>query len=174
MKIRCDLHVNGGHRKLLLVPQAEETAEHLGLKLAGILLFWDAALKLDISQKHPALADQKFKPDLVGFNEAGEVSLWVECGNVSLNKLDKLTRRWPHARLVVLKPSLAEGKRLRAELEDQVSRQDALEIWCWPEQPLRDWTRALQETVVVVGEVQDRSISVVINDVPVLADLAAV
>ena len=35
MKFRCDLHLNGGSRKLILMPGPNETVEHLALKLAA-------------------------------------------------------------------------------------------------------------------------------------------
>ncbi len=170
MKIRCDLHINHGHRKLILAPQPQETLEHLALKLAAYLLFWAYDPKVELSPKHPALAQQEFRPDLIALDEAGEVRLWVECGNVTLHKLDKLIRRYPAARLCVLKATEAEGKRLRNDLREQVPRQERVEVLCWPG-PFSLWSRALEEKTHAVGETSETSLNLVMNETAVAVDL---
>ena len=49
MKFRCDVYLNGGHRRLILVSQQQETVEHLALKLTGFLVFWDLDPKVEVS-----------------------------------------------------------------------------------------------------------------------------
>lgn len=172
MKIRCDLHVNGGHRRLVLVPQEHETLEHIALKLTAYVLFWDWEPSIELSLKHPALLGQEFKPDLVALDEAGGIRLWVECGKVALHKLDKLTRRYPSAKLVVLKASPEEGRRLREDVKDKLDRHALLEIWCWSKADFAAWSSALRPDVFVGGEALGRSLNLVINDTPLAADLA--
>ena len=53
MKLRCDLNVNGGERKLLIVQGPNEPESHLALKLAACLLFWDSEPLVDASVKLP-------------------------------------------------------------------------------------------------------------------------
>lgn len=173
MKIRCDLHLNGAHRRLVLVPQQAETLEHLALKLSGFLLFWDYAPLVELSLKHPALAGQDFKPDLVALDGSGGISLWVECGKVALHKLDKMTRRYPSAKLVVLKATEAEARRLREDAREKLDRQELLEIWAWRQADFEAWKGALRENTHVLGEASGRSLNLVINETPLAADLAA-
>ncbi len=172
MKIRCDLHVNGGSRKLLLVSRPNEPAEHLGLKLAACLLFWDQEPIVDASTKTPALADYEFLPDVVALDDAGDIKVWVECGTSTMNKLLKLTRRVPvgRGRIVVLKETQRDAERLRREVTAQLDKPERVEILYFPEGAFRDWTSALGERTEVYGEASELMINAVVNDRPVLAE----
>ncbi len=175
MKIRCDLHVNGESRKLLLVPGPNESAEHLGLKLAAFLLFWKEDPIVDPSIKTPALASYEFLPDLIALDEGGSCKLWVECGTATMHKMMKLSRRIPQARVVVLKENARGAQRLRADLgeefKDTPERGEKIEIWAFPGDSFKDWMRSLGEKTEVYGESGELSINAVVNDVPVAADL---
>ena len=171
MKVRCDLQVNGGNRKLILVAQEHETLEHIALRLCACVLFWDMDPSAELSSKHPALADQEFQPDCIALDDGGRIKLWVECGKVAMHKLDKLTRRYPDALLVALKAAEYEGKRLRQDVEHQVDRHSLLEIWAWPKADFAVWSKAIKEDTYVVGEAQGRSLNLVINDVALATDL---
>lgn len=171
MKLRCDLHLNGGMRKLILVPSATETEEHLGLRLSAVLLFWAQEPVIDASLKHPSLAGQEFQPDLIAFDETGAVKLWVECGKTALHKLKKLTRRCPDARILVHKPSPQDAARFRKDLIDRLDRHEAVEILAWPEGRFKDWLGALRESNEAYGESDERSLNLVLNDHPVAVDM---
>ncbi len=170
MKLRCDLHLNGGSRKLLLVPGPNETPQHLALKLAAYLMFWDFEPIVEASGKHPALLQQEFIPDLMGLDEAGAVRLWVECGNVTLHKIGKLLRRFPAARLVVLKATEREALRLRASLSESLEKGSKIEILAWPGKQFEQWLGIVWEKTEVYGEAGDRNLNLVINEVLVVAD----
>jgi hypothetical protein len=177
MKIRCDLHLNGETRKLLLVPGPNESFDHLGLKLAAFLLFWKFGPIVDPSIKTPALASYEFLPDLIALDEGGTCVLWVECGTATMHKMTKLTRRLPHARIVVLKENERGALRLRADVNDefktQPDRSAKVEIWAWQGDAFKDWMRALTEKTEVYGESGELSINAVVNDHPVVADFKA-
>jgi uncharacterized protein YaeQ len=170
MAYRFDLHLNGGHRKLVLAARPEETLEHIALRLSAFLLFWEEDPKMELSPKHPALAGQEFRPDLIALASDGGIRLWGECGNVSLNKLDKLTRRCPGARIVVLKSSEADGRRMRRDLEEGIDRPASVLVRAWPQEAFKPWMRALHEATLVVGECAETSLNLVINDVPLAVD----
>jgi uncharacterized protein YaeQ len=172
MKIRCDLHVNGGHKRLVIAPQETETDIHLALKLGAFLLFWDMDPKVEMSLKHPALVGQVFKPDLMALDETGGIKLWAECGKVAMHKLDKLTRRYAAAKVVVFKPTEEEGRRLRKDVSEQLDRSDVLDIWAWPSGEFDRFRDALQENTHVVGETEGRSLNLVINETPLAVELA--
>ncbi|HOW27418.1 MAG TPA: YaeQ family protein [Elusimicrobiota bacterium] len=171
MRIRCDIHLNGGHRRLLLVSQQEETLEHLALKLAGFILFWDSDPTVEVSLKNPALAGQEFRPDLVAFNDAGDIALWVECGNVTMHKLNKLSRRYSQARVVVLKEQSSEAQRLRKEVAGQLTHHHRVEILGWPPGEFGRWRDALREDTHVMGEATGHSLNLVLNEIPFAVDL---
>ena len=173
MAIRCDFYLNGENRKVVMVPQPEETREHVALRLSAFLLFWAYDPNMELSMKHPALAGQEFRPDLIALKDSGEIAVWIECGNVSLNKLDKLTRRCPWAKIAVIKASEFEGQRLRRDLRDEVPRQQAIDVWAWPKEAFGLWLGAVQERekVEVVGEAEEGALNLVVNEVPLAVSL---
>ncbi|MFH1619126.1 MAG: YaeQ family protein [bacterium] len=165
MKIRCELHINGGTRRVLLAGKEEETAEHLALRLSACMLFWEYRPAVGVGPRDPALSGMEFLPDLMGTGEDGRISLWVECGNVTVNKLSKLSRRLREARIVVLKESREDGLRLRAAVRDQITKEgDRIEILCWPAQEFRRWAGVLEESNHAVGEAQGCSLNMVLNE----------
>jgi len=174
VKIRCDLHVNGGNKKLLLVAGPSETEDHLALKLAAFLMFWEQDPIINPSVKTPFLASYEFLPDLIALDAGGDCKLWVECGTATMHKMTKLTRRLPNARIVVLKENERGAVRLRADVaelfKDQPDRAEKVEIWAWQGGSFKDWARALGEKTEVYGEAGELSINAVVNDTPVAVD----
>jgi hypothetical protein len=171
MRLRCDLHVNGGSRKLVLAAGPNETGEHLALKLGAFLLFWDQEPIVDASAKHPALLGQEFIPDLMALTVEGQAGLWVECGQTSMNKLAKVVRRFPYTRLVVLKASEREAERLRRDLASQHDRPERVEVLGWPADSFKEWKGALSEKTEVYGEGGGLMLNAVVNERPIVAEL---
>lgn len=171
MKLRCELHINGGMRRVLLVPKEAEKITHIALKLSAAILFWEYRPVLEASSRHPALMGQEFSPDLMSADEAGTVNLWIECGNVSVHKLSKIAKRMRSARIVVLKESQQEGMRLRGVLNDKMEKGDRIEIWSWPKKEFSKWTLALEESNHAIGEASGRSLNLVLNAVPFAVEL---
>ncbi|MBI5595535.1 MAG: YaeQ family protein [Elusimicrobia bacterium] len=163
--------VNGGSRVLVLTCIENETPEHLALKLGAYLSLWDAELVLEASGKHPALAGQEFRPDLLGLDAAGEVAVWVECGNTALHKLGKVVRKWPRARVVLFKENEAKAKHLRADLAREGVDAERVEVYCWPGTAFRDWSGLLSDKVAVFGEAHGVGFNLVVNDQVYATDL---
>jgi uncharacterized protein YaeQ len=173
MKIRCDLHLEITS-KVILVARPEEKIDHLALKLAGYAMFLKMEPIVEPSTDHPALSDIDFRPDVCALNEAGEINLWVECGAVALNKLDKVSRRFTTARIIVLKATLAEARRLRADVNDQLKYGSKIEIWTWPEGEFTAWKNALEDKTELFGEAHERWFNLVVNQTPYAVELISV
>lgn len=173
MKLRCDLHINDGIRKLVLVPGPHDTDQHLALKLAAYLLFWDLTPIVDASAKHPALLGQEFRPDVMALDETGEARLWVECGKVTQHKLAKVARRFSRARLVVIKETEAEARRFRADSDREFGEHAPVEIWAWPHGQFREWMNSLAEKTEVFGETKGHMLNIVVNEKPFVAELVS-
>lgn len=171
LKIRADLNVNHGSRKLVLTAVEPEKPQHLGLKLAAYLLFWDEELTVQPSLNHHALTGQPFRPDLLGTDITGSVGIWVECGNTSQNKIQKVLKRWSDARVVVLKERPAEAERFRKVLEDGVPKSGRVEILAWPEGGFKEWMRLLSEKTEIIGEAGGLTLNLVVNEEVCVADL---
>lgn len=175
MQIRCNAQIDTDFRKVILASQENETPEHLALKLAAFVLFFNSNPLIDVSLKHPAIVGQEFRPDLLALNESREIKLWVECGTVTSHKLDKLTRRYRNARILVLKETLHEAETLRKTMEKhKVQGRDRVEIWAFPNQIFQEWFAAIGETTDIVGESTERSFNLVINAVPLQFDFLTV
>ncbi len=167
MQIRCSIQMGEDSRKLVLVSQDTETLEHMALKLAAYLLFYNENPIVGIKSDHPAIGHQEFQPDLLCLNEAGEIKIWIECGNVATHKLDKLIRRNRQARIVVLKSTLHEAQNLRRAFEkNDIKHSNRVEVLTFPEGFGEDWIKAMAETVEVFGEVSEHSFNLVANLTP--------
>lgn len=171
-RIRAEMSVNGGERKLVLACIENETPEHLALKLAAYLSFWDEDLVLDARHNHPSLEGQDFYPDILGTDAAGTVTRWVECGNTAMHKLGKVVRRWPEAQVALFKENEAKAAFLRGELERQLpDHQERLTIYCWPGRSFRDWLALLSDKVHVFGEAGGTAFNLVVNEKIYTTDL---
>lgn len=167
MQIRCSIHLGSSAKKLVLVSQETETLDHMALKLAAFIFFFDQNPQVEISSKHPAISDQEFRPDLIALNEAGETNLWVECGNVATHKMDKLIRRNRNARLAIFKGTLREAKNMReAFKKNDIPNSDRVDIFTFPEGQFEDWKGVLSEAVEIYGELSGTGLNLVANAVP--------
>ena len=143
----------------------EETAEHVALRLAAAVLFFDREPALEVGPSHQAVVDIGFYPDLLVTNDAGGPEIWIECGTVAVNKLTKVARRLRTARLVVLKESPEEGARFREVIKKEITKGEKIEVWAWPKEDFIKWTSALKESTHVYGEASGRSLNLVLNEV---------
>jgi uncharacterized protein YaeQ len=173
MKLRCELHL-GTSSKVILAAKPEETLDHIAMKLAAFAMFLPLEPIVEPSADHPALAGTDFRPDMFALNDAGEVELWVECGAVAIHKLNKITRRYPYARVVVLKTRLHEAARLREEINTELKHAARIEIWTWPDETFDAWKKALAEKTELFGEAHERSFNLVVNHTAYAVDLLSV
>ncbi len=174
MKIRAELHLGADVQRVILAAKPEEKADHLALKLAAFAMFHNFHPTVEPSTQHPALQGMDIRPDLFYLDEGGDIATWIECGEVSINKLDKLTRRYPHARIVVLKTTKHQADRLRVALQEQVRLGGRIEIWTWPKDEFKEWLRALEDKTEIFGEAHEKSFNVVVNQTPIAMDLISV
>jgi uncharacterized protein YaeQ len=164
MNVRAELNVNGGSRRILLAAKEEETPEHLALRLAAAILFFDGEPALDIGPSDPLVSDIGFQPDQLTPDGIGGIAAWVECGNVAMNKLTKVARRIKDGRLVIIKESEDAGRRQREMVRAEIRNPDKVEIWAWPRAEFLRWTAAIKESNYVYGEASGQLLNVVLNE----------
>ena len=164
MNVRCDLNINGGSRRVLLAAKEEETPEHMALRLTAAILFFDREPALDTGPSDPALADIGFIPDLMVPDGEGSVAVWIECGNVAVNKLAKVARRIRTGRVVILKDSEDSGRRMREVVKKEVTKGERVEVWAWPRAEFARWKAAIKESNYVYGEASGSSLNLVLNE----------
>lgn len=164
MKIRCDLTFNGENRKPYLVSGPSEPDDHLAHRIAAFILFWNENAMVDATTHTPALANFEFLPDLLAVDDAGEATVWIECGTVTMNKLTKVTRRMPRARIVIMKENERSAQDLRRDLDGQFDRPERVEILAWPGNTYKEWAKAVGDSIEAFGDADGASINAVVNE----------
>lgn len=95
--------------KVIIGRQETETVVHVTLKLIGFILFYRDRLQIETRLPNSMIS---FVPDLVQLDYELRPKLWVECGECSVTKLDKLAVKAPEADLWVIKKSVAAAEEL--------------------------------------------------------------
>ena len=170
MTLRCELNINGGTRRVIIVGNDEETHEHLALRLTAAILFFDGE-PVEPGPNDPVLADIGFVPDLLVPDGIGGIKVWVECGNVAENKLAKVARRIKEGRLVILKEDHPAGLRQREVVKKEVRNSEKVDVWAWPRAEFARWNAALKESNYLFGEASGQSLNLVLNDEAFSVDL---
>jgi len=104
--------------KIIIGEHETETAVHVVLKALAYLFFYRDRIQVE-TDLH--LDSVPFVPDLAQLDYTMRPALWVECGECSVAKLNKLATKLPEAEIWVVRPSRADGDQLllamkRAEL----------------------------------------------------------
>lgn len=172
MTLRCELNINGGSRRVIIVGNEEETQDHLALRLAAAILFFDGE-PVEPGPADHALADIGFVPDLMVPDGIGGIKAWIECGNVAVNKLVKVARRIKDGRLVILKEDTDGGRRLREVIKKEVRNGEKVEVWAWPRADFGRWNATLKESNYIYGEATGQSLNLVLNDTAFSVDLVS-
>jgi uncharacterized protein YaeQ len=174
MKIRGELHLGEHSGKVILAAKPEEKLDHLAMKLAAFAMFLPDGPVVEPATDHPGLQGLDIRPDVCTTNDAGELAAWIECGEVSINKLDKLARRLPETRIIVIKSEMRQATQLRARLTDEVKHGARIEIWTWPEGTFKTWLNAMEDKTELFGDAHEKSFNLVVNNIAYAVDLVSV
>ena len=94
----------------ILIPQHDgETVAHVTLRMLAFLIFWRPRLQLETNLHDD---DIPFVPDLAQLDYSLRPALWVECGDCTMAKLDKLAVKCHDAEIWVVRRSPAEVEEL--------------------------------------------------------------
>lgn len=169
MKIKAEMNVNGNSRHSpLIVLKPEETPEHLAMRFAALLAFFDENPILDVKANDPVITNVSFMPDLLVSDPVDGILIWIECGTVATNKLVKVARRTKHSRFVIFKENAEEAIKTREILKKNVRDHERIEILAFPDGALEEWLEETQHTenAYVYGEASDKGLNLVLNDRP--------
>jgi uncharacterized protein YaeQ len=122
--MKYTVQVQGGE-KLVVEKHVGESQRHILQKLLAYLLFADWQPRIELK-----VWDDKrdYRPDVVAFEESGEIMLWVDCGQIAVKKVDDLTRRLPHAQIVIVKIDRHELEGYAREAAKKVKRIERVEF----------------------------------------------
>jgi hypothetical protein len=143
------------------------------LKLAACVFFYEREpLVISSPQQHPALAGQDFAPDLITADDTNQVTFWVECAKTTLHKLDKVTKRFREARLLMLMAHPLEARQMAESLEGEGNTR--IEIWSFQQGEFGRWKSLVREQNDIIGEANETSMNLVINDAMFMTELQRV
>jgi uncharacterized protein YaeQ len=91
--------------KIVVSQGQNETLDHVLLKALAFVMFYRDRLRLEVDVELPGVP---FVPDLVALGLDGRPELWIECGEVSLHKLEKLTLKLNDTDLWLVKRTAGE------------------------------------------------------------------
>jgi uncharacterized protein YaeQ len=173
MKIRASLHLDGKTTPLQLYPVLQETDDHLILKLAACIFFHaKEPIVITSPQQHSALMDQDYAPDLLTADYTNQVTLWVECGKTTIHKLTKITNRFREARIWMLIAQPLEAKQMAQALDDAKNKR--IEVWSFQMGEFNRWKALVQEQNDVIGEANETSMNLVINNEMFMTELSRI
>ena len=92
--------------KILLGQRPTESVRHVFLKFLAWVLFHRDRLVIEGDTQNDAIP---FEPDLLQLGYDMRPQLWIECGECSATKLDKLSVKCPEAAIWVVKASVEEA-----------------------------------------------------------------
>lgn len=168
MKIRSSIHLNGDSANLNLFPTIQETVEHLVLKLAGSLFFFGWRPTIETGATHPALQSQEYYPDLMATDEGGQITLWIECGKTTSHKLEKASKRFRQARILVLTPQPLQGEQQAKMVKEENLR---VEVWSFDRGEYDRWLQLVRDRNDIIGESTESTLNLVINAQPYMTQL---
>jgi uncharacterized protein YaeQ len=119
MSSRFAFHVESQDRRrelperVFIGRKETETTKHVLLKFLGFALFHRPRLQIEAELHDDNIP---FTADLVQLDYTMRPALWVECGEVSAAKLDKLAVKVPEAEIWVVKRSPAEAESLLRDM----------------------------------------------------------
>jgi len=107
--------------KIILGQQETETLPHVALKFLAYLIFFRERLQIEFNLHTDSIP---FVPDLVQLDYELSPKLWVECGECSVSKLNKLAVKVPEAEIWIVKSSPAAAEHLfHAMAKEELRRQ---------------------------------------------------
>ena len=173
MKIRSTIHLDGNAYTLQLFPVLQETDDHLMLKLASFIFFHlKEPIVITSPQQHSALVGQDFAPDLMTADLTNQVTLWIQCGKTTLHKLNKITKRFRDARIWMLMAQPNEAKEIAKSLESEGNAR--IEVWTFKYGEFARWRALVQEQTDIIGEANETSMNLVINNEMFMTELERV
>lgn len=116
---------------IILAQHDTETITHVVLKLLGFVLFYRERLQIEGNVHNDSIT---YQPDLVWLDYDMQPKLWVECGECSVSKLDKLAVKVHEAEIWVLKKSRSQADQLLAAMAKEELRRDRYRLIAFDEE----------------------------------------
>lgn len=113
----------GASARLFLRKGAGESNQHVMMKFLSYILFYHPDLQIEVS------ANQHFKPDLVRFDEAMNPVQWVDCGQTTLKKLDKISHKNRKTYIDIVKRGEADLTAYKRQAQTRLALPERVRYW---------------------------------------------
>jgi len=116
VNFKFNITKNSGKRITVLRKTPSESSDHIILKLAAYLLFFEDNLLIETK------ASQHYKPDLIKFDkeQTWKVIKWIDCGTIDLKKLFKISKHNRHAEICIFKSSKDSAQILKNKFSKKI------------------------------------------------------
>ena len=111
--------------KMVIGQKNTETPTHILLKFLSYLLFFRDRIQLETRLPHDHMP---FTPDIAQLDYELHPTLWVECGECTVKKLDKLAVKVPEAEIWIVRRSRAVAEELIYGMKKGGLRKDRYKI----------------------------------------------
>jgi uncharacterized protein YaeQ len=126
--------------KQILEKRSDESQRHIILKTLAYILHYSLRPRIE---ERALQGRRNYKPDLLVTSQAGEITHWIDCGQIAVRKIDDLTRLLPNARIIVVKASVGEMESYAREVAKRVPRADRVEYCAFDHQLVPDLIAAM-------------------------------
>ncbi len=111
-------------KKIILTKGDKESIDHITLKILAYIMFSQFDKNMAIEKR----VDEKYKPDLLGWDNKSKVQIWIECGKTSLDKIEKILRSNSHRNIYILKKNKKKILALQKELKKRFVRSKRIKL----------------------------------------------
>ncbi len=137
-----------------------ESQRHVMMKLLSAILFYHEDLEIEAS------ASQHFKPDLVRLDEQSRPVQWIDCGQTSLQKLDKISSKNKRTFIDIVKATPGELSSYKTQADTRLKHPERVRYWSFSDgliARLGEICRARHDVVVTITQGYEQ-IYLVIDD----------
>lgn len=121
--------------KIIIGCRETETIYHVGLKLIAFVYFFRERLQIEADLQNDNIP---FTPDLAQMDYEMRPILWIECGECTVNKLDKLAVKVPEAEIWIVKRSLSAAASLMKGMAREELRANRYNVLALDEQAFEE------------------------------------
>jgi uncharacterized protein YaeQ len=128
--------------KVLFGLGINETSRHIILKFMAWVLFYRDRLQVETNVQNDAIP---YVPDLCQLGYDMRPTLWVECGECSVAKLNKLAVKCPESEIWVVKGSLQDATSLMRTMEKEELRKNRYGIIALDSEMVQELIQLIRE-----------------------------
>ncbi len=163
MKYSFNLQVRDNKRerteKLVISAFEEESNTHVALKLLAYMMFIERQPHIDED------AGWHFVPDLIARDDSGAIKLWIDCGRVSMKKVDTIaTKVRDNIDFFVFRKTEGDMDRFYKAITDKVKHLQNVKCISFDDGFIDGVGSALDRTNNLEGYIADDMVNLTINN----------